>query len=71
MHVRFRALLALLTALLLLLSACGGGGDDGGADDDDGTQGAVTDEDEGDPVTGGELNVGVESETNSYAPHTR
>ena len=68
-HRRWR-LLALLTALLLLVAACGGGDDDAGGDADDGIQGATTDEDEGDPVTGGEVSFGVESETNAYAPHT-
>ena len=63
---------ALLAALLLLLgTACGGGGDGGGdGDGDDGIQGATTDEDEGEPVRGGEVVFGVESETNAYAPHT-
>ena len=61
---------ALLAALLLLSGAACGGGGDGDDTGEDGIQGATTEEDEGEPVQGGEVVFGVESETNAYAPHT-
>lgn len=54
------AFVATISALALLAVACGGGNGDG-------TTGGGG-EDAGDPVQGGELVVGVESETNNYLP---
>jgi peptide/nickel transport system substrate-binding protein len=54
-------LLALLTALTLVAAACGSGGDDNG-----GTGGG--DEDEGQPVFGGSVSMGMEAETNTWLP---
>ena len=68
-----RAKIVLLTAALLAV-ACGGGGDDDSAG---GGEGATSLGDniidgaraaESDPVTGGSITVGLESETNSYLP---
>jgi peptide/nickel transport system substrate-binding protein len=55
-----------LVAVLIGTAACGG--DDGG--DDNGAEGAQTDEisEQGDPVDGGEITVGLEAETNSWLP---
>ena len=60
--------------LALLLAACGGGGDDDGGgsagpiDSDDYT-GAVTDvSEQGEPVQGGSITVGLEAETNGWLP---
>ncbi|HEY8527173.1 MAG TPA: ABC transporter substrate-binding protein [Acidimicrobiales bacterium] len=76
--MRARTRGAVLAAALLLAmasAACGGGGDDDG--DTSGGQGAsalgdnVIDgpqENEGEPVTGGSITVGLESETNTYLP---
>ena len=55
-----------LVALLLGSAACGGGddGDDGAAQ-----EGTVEDiSEQGDPVTGGSIEVGLEAETNSWLP---
>jgi peptide/nickel transport system substrate-binding protein len=60
-----RAFLALLTVLALLVAACGGNGDDG-AGGGGGNGGG--DDDAGEPQQGGELVVGIESETNNYQP---
>lgn len=69
-----RRLLAPLVASTLVLASCGGddGGGGGGAagpvDSDDYT-GAVRDvSEQGDPVTGGAITVGLEAETNSWLP---
>ncbi|TKJ24836.1 ABC transporter substrate-binding protein [Blastococcus sp. CCUG 61487] len=55
-----------IAALLVATAACGGDdGDDGG----DREAGAVVDtSDQGDPVEGGEIVVGLEAETNSWLP---
>jgi peptide/nickel transport system substrate-binding protein len=57
--------LAALAVAGLLLTACGGG-----SDESSGTTGVVADEfsDQGDPVTGGEITVALEAETNSWRP---
>jgi len=56
-----------LVGVLLSTAACGG--DDGGGSGN-GTGGAETDEfsEQGDPVEGGEITVGLEAETNSWLP---
>ena len=57
-----------LVGLLLGSAACGGGGDDGDGDGGD-EVGAVTNTSEqGDPVDGGEITVGLEAETSSWLP---
>lgn len=59
-----------LAALLLGSAACGGG-DDGGGGDSGGERevGAVTDvSEQGDPVDGGQIVVGLEAETSSWLP---
>lgn len=70
-----RRLLALLSVLALLFAACGD--DDGGGEqstDEDSTSDTtgsdVRDdaEDEGDPVYGGTITIGLEAETNSWLP---
>ena len=55
-----------LVAVLIGTAACGG--DDGG--DDNGSGGANPDDisEQGDPVEGGEITVGLEAETNSWLP---
>ena len=65
--------LAVLCAGALLLGACGGGGGDETVAEDTGNEGGgdtTTTEvaDEGEPVMGGEITVGLESETNNYQP---
>ncbi len=59
-----------LVGLLLGTAACGGGGNDGDGGGDGGTEiGAVTEvSEQGDPVDGGEITVGLEAETNSWLP---
>ncbi|MBN1096886.1 ABC transporter substrate-binding protein [Blastococcus sp. TML/C7B] len=59
-----------LAALLLGSAACGGGDDDGGGDGGGEREvGAVTDvSEQGDPVDGGEIVVGLEAETSSWLP---
>jgi peptide/nickel transport system substrate-binding protein len=80
--MRRRRLTALLCAGALTLAACGSDDDDdpvtqeettedGGTEDGAGTTEtteAPAGEEEGEPVTGGELVMAVESETNSYLP---
>ena len=76
--------LAVITALMLVAAACGDDdtADDASTDETTATTAAPADDGDGDddgaadepaddmaPVTGGSLVVGVESETNSYAPH--
>jgi peptide/nickel transport system substrate-binding protein len=68
-----RPLVVLLTGVLLAAACSGGGDDDGGSGGEgaaalgdnmiDGAQAANSD-----PVTGGSITVGLESETNSYLP---
>ena len=54
-----------LVGLLLGSAACGGGGDDSGP----AQEGTVEDvSEQGDPVEGGEITVGLEAETNSWTP---
>jgi peptide/nickel transport system substrate-binding protein len=73
---RQRTTTILLLTAALLAAACGGGGDDDSSDGEggggtealgeniiDGAQAAT-----GEPVTGGSITVGLESETNSYLP---
>jgi peptide/nickel transport system substrate-binding protein len=73
---RQRTTTILLLTAALLAAACGGGGDDDSSDGGggggtealgenivDGAQAAT-----GEPVTGGSITVGLESETNSYLP---
>jgi peptide/nickel transport system substrate-binding protein len=59
-----------LVGLLLGTASCGGGGDDGDGGGDGGTEaGAVTNvSEQGDPVDGGEITVGLEAETSSWLP---
>jgi peptide/nickel transport system substrate-binding protein len=54
-----------LVAVLIGTAACGGDGDD-----DNGSGGANPDDisEQGDPVEGGEITVGLEAETNSWLP---
>ncbi len=76
--LRARRLIALLFASSLVLGACGGGDDDDPVAQDDGSSTTAGDDtsstteaiDEGEPVQGGEITVGLESETNSYLPGT-
>jgi peptide/nickel transport system substrate-binding protein len=61
-------LLALLAALTLVAAGCGGD-DDGGGTADPGNGGGEDDRsDQGDPVEGGSITVGIEAETNSWLP---
>lgn len=64
--------LALLLVAAMLLAACSGGSSssDGGSSTDESYSGAEKDQmsDQGDPVTGGEIVVGLEAETNSLLP---
>jgi peptide/nickel transport system substrate-binding protein len=61
-------LLALLAAFALVAAACGGD-DDGGGTADPGTGGGDDDRsDQGEPVEGGSITVGIEAETNSWLP---
>ena len=54
-----------LAGLLLASAACGGGDDDSGP----AQEGTVEDvSEQGDPVEGGEITVGLEAETNSWLP---
>jgi peptide/nickel transport system substrate-binding protein len=56
-----------LVGLLLGGAACGGGDGDGGGSEPE--EGAVSDiSEQGDPVDGGEIVVGLEAETNSWLP---
>ncbi len=76
-------LLALLLTLALVAVACGGddgddpdaaGGDDAETDGDAGAAGGTTDTtaapDEGEPVPGGSITVGLEAESNGWRPGT-
>jgi peptide/nickel transport system substrate-binding protein len=73
---QLRGRFGLLVVGLLLAAACGGDDDGGGATG--GTAGDTSSlgdnivigpqEREGEPVTGGSITVGLESETNSYLP---
>lgn len=66
--------MALLCAGALALGACGGGDDDTaaqeGATEADAATSTTEAIDEGEPVQGGEITVGLESETNNYRPGT-
>ena len=55
-----------LAGLLLASAACGGGGDDDSGPAQEGTVEDVSEQ--GDPVEGGEITVGLEAETNSWLP---
>jgi peptide/nickel transport system substrate-binding protein len=55
-----------LVGLLLGSAACGGGDGDDGGNAEEGTRTDVSDQ--GDPVTGGSIEVGLEAETNSWLP---
>ena len=63
-----------LLAVALLAAACGGDGDGGGGGEiagggeDGGDATTSTTEEQGDPVEGGEITVGLEAETNSWLP---
>ena len=73
-RLRRRRLTALLCAGALALGACGSDDDDPVAQEDttEGGGGATetteAPQDSGEPVQGGEVTVGIESETNSYLP---
>ena len=60
-HRSLRWLFALLLTLSLVAGACGGGDDESGSGGDGGTSGTV-EEDAGDPVVGGTLTFGQESD---------
>ncbi|HET6953751.1 MAG TPA: ABC transporter substrate-binding protein [Acidimicrobiales bacterium] len=65
---RVRKLIALLLILASVAAACGGG-DDGGDDAGDEPTGTETDiSDQGEPVDGGSISVGLEAETSSWLP---
>ncbi|HEY8547852.1 MAG TPA: ABC transporter substrate-binding protein [Acidimicrobiales bacterium] len=76
--MRTRRWLGMLAAGLFLAAACGGDGDGGGSGAAEGSAGDVSSlgdniligpqEREGEPVSGGTIEVGLESETNSYLP---
>lgn len=58
-----------LLALGLLAGACGGGDDDEAAPEPDDATGAESDiSEQGDPVEGGSITVGLEAETNAWLP---
>jgi peptide/nickel transport system substrate-binding protein len=58
-----------LAGLLLGVAACSGGGGDGGGGDGGTEAGAVTDvSEQGEPVDGGAIVVGLEAETSSWLP---
>jgi peptide/nickel transport system substrate-binding protein len=59
-------LLALLLVLTALAAACGGGDDDDGASQPSGEQSDQSEQ--GDPVDGGSITVGLEAETPSWQP---
>jgi peptide/nickel transport system substrate-binding protein len=60
-----------IVALLMASAACGSGDGGGGGDGGDVEAGAVVDiSDQGDPVEGGEIVVGLEAETNGWLPGT-
>jgi peptide/nickel transport system substrate-binding protein len=65
-----RRLLVPLALVALLAAGCGGDDDDATtATPDDTTSGASSDvSEQGDPVTGGSITVGLEAETNSWLP---
>jgi peptide/nickel transport system substrate-binding protein len=69
---RPRAFVRLLWALLaaaLVAAGCGGGDDDGGETTGGSVTGAQDDiSEQGEPVTGGSITVGLEAETNSWLP---
>jgi peptide/nickel transport system substrate-binding protein len=63
-------LLAVLAVVGLLAAGCGGGGDDSEAADDTPSGAASDVSEQGDPVAGGSITVGLEAETNSWLPGT-
>lgn len=61
--------LALLAVIALVLSACGGGDGDDGSETADDTGASTTEASEqGEPVRGGSITIGLEAETNSWLP---
>jgi len=68
---RPRALVRLLwglAALGLIATGCGGGDDDESGGDGEATGAESEISEQGDPVTGGSITVGIEAETNSWLP---
>lgn len=64
-----RRLLWALAAVGLIAAGCGGGDDDDAAPDSGEVTGAENEiSEQGDPVTGGSITVGLEAETNSWLP---
>jgi peptide/nickel transport system substrate-binding protein len=61
-------LLALLAVLGLVAAGCGGGDDDGGGTGGGDAGGEEDRSEQGDPVEGGSVTVGLEAETNSWLP---